>query len=351
MRSNAKWSALLQRSATLLLFLLLGAQPLPAQQSGQIEVSSEVDRSTIRIGDLINYRVTVRHAPDVTVIWPSLGSNLGAFEIREYEVEPERRVDGWLVATTRYTISTFDTGSFIIPPLVLEYAVGEDSALAQLQTEPLQIYVESMKPSEADGIRGLKPQAEVPRDWRLVALYSGAGLLLLLLVALAIWYFRYRRRGLSPFARPAPPPRPAHEVALEALRRLQQAQLPEKGEIKSYFIQLSDVLRRYLAGRFGFAAMELTTVELSQHFAGTDALSEAQQSQLLDVLELADMVKFAKFPAPAQACHDAFATVQGFVEATKPRPVMSEDGESASRDGRSESETPVPAESREATAT
>ena len=322
---------------------------LHAQQNGQISVDSQVDKSTINIGDLISYRVMVTHSEDVQVMWPSLASNLGAFEIRDYQVKEPRQQDGLIVEETEYTISTFDTGAYIIPPVILEYALSaSDSSLEQIQTEPLEIYVKSLLPSEEGDIRGLKPQVELPRDWRIIALYGALGLLALLIIAALIWHFKFRKKGESFFSKPAPPPRPPHEIAFERLRALEQAALFEKGEVKTYYSELSDIFRHYLAGIFGFDAMEKTTFEIVDHLAGKRQ-AHPHATLLQETLDICDLAKFAKYQSSREESVAAMAKVYDYVKATKPPPATEEPATGIAAAGNGDSSVPVKTKMQEAT--
>ncbi|MCK4965547.1 hypothetical protein KAS50_00870, partial [bacterium] len=71
---------ILIKTIIVLLILML---PLSAQES-RIIIESGVDRDVITIGGLIHYQITVKHNRDITVEYPGLAANLGAFEIRDY---------------------------------------------------------------------------------------------------------------------------------------------------------------------------------------------------------------------------------------------------------------------------
>ena len=66
------------------------------------------------------------------------------------------------------------------------------------------------------------------------------------------------RRG----ARPGPPPRPAHEIALERLDRLGAYGFLENADNRPFYFVVSEVIREYLGARYGFDSLELTTDEL-----------------------------------------------------------------------------------------
>ena len=119
--------------AVLIGIFLIGNSSLA--QEPQISISSKVDKSLIHIGDLIRYTIIVTHDRDVRVEMPGLGTNLGGFEIRDYDVEESRKQDGLIVSEVNYKISTFFTGEFEIPPLTVLYYTKGDSTVKALSTE------------------------------------------------------------------------------------------------------------------------------------------------------------------------------------------------------------------------
>ncbi len=297
------------------IWLALGALAAQEKPAPPVEVTSSVDRSQITIGDLIHYRIRVSRSPEVKVEWPSPGSNLGAFEIRDYALPEPREENGRIIEEMEYTISTFDTGAFVIPPIEVRYAVPPDTTRYQLKTEPIDIYVASLKPSLDGDIRGLKPQGVLPRDWGLILMYVGIALLVMALGVGAWFYWRYRKRGALPFVKPEPP-RPAHEIALEALKALEAEQLLAQGQVKEHFSRLSDILRAYLENRYFMPALESTTFEIVQYFSEDGRLG-GQIEPLEKVLNLCDLVKFAKYIPGDDEADQAMRLSYAFIEATR----------------------------------
>ncbi len=308
----SKVTARAMLAAAVVLWLAL---VLAAQSSAPVTLNSQVDRSRITIGGVVHYSVQVRHAPGIEVRWPALGSNLGAFEIRDYNEEKPREEKGQIIEEVRYTISTFDTGKFVIPPLQIGWVQPPDTVVRYLKSEPIEITVASLKPSLAGDIRGLKPQAVLPRDWRRVAMLAGAGVLLLALAGGAYWYLRRQKEGEGVLAR-REPPRPAHEVALEKLAQLEAENLPEQGLIKDHFSRLSEILREYLENRYFMPALESTTFEILEHFRSDGQLG-GQLQPLEQVLNLCDLVKFAKYLPAVDETAQAMERSRAFVESTK----------------------------------
>lgn len=278
-----------------LFFLIIVAIFIWAEedQSERISVSSSVDKSRITIGDLIRYTVTVTHDEHVEVELPGLGANLGGFEIRDYDVQDPHKKDGMVVSEAEYIVSTFFTGEFEIPPLTVAYRTAEDSAIQTLTTEKIKIVVESVKPSEAGDIRDIKPPVEIPRDWwqwgRWFVL--GGSVLVLALLGWILYRRKKQGKGLLPVREESP--RPPHEVACEQLDRLRQSDLLEKRAIKEYYIAISEIIRRYIEGRYFVIAMEMTTFEVMEGLSTAD-LPEEEYQLFRTFLSNCDLVKFAK---------------------------------------------------------
>jgi hypothetical protein len=286
-----------------------------AQQESPVAVESRIDKSAITIGDTVRYTVRLTRDENVKVNWPALGANLGMFEIRDYEKPDPRRVKGRVLEEISYTISTFDTGRFEIPPLAIEYQNPPDTSWHPLQTEKLEIYVASMRPSQDGDIRDIKAPWELPRDWKLFIGIAAAVAAIGMLAGIGFYYWRKRQgKGLLPERKE--PERPAHEVALEALRKLRESDLLATGQIKAYYVELTEIVRRYIEERYFVPALELTTGELMNNLQ-TVSLENSARETLQDLLESSDLVKFAKYePAPDEP-QRAFQLAEAFVETTK----------------------------------
>ncbi|MBN2030339.1 hypothetical protein JW824_08850 [bacterium] len=264
------------------------------EEGERISVSSSVDQSRITIGDLIRYTVTVTHDENVEVEMPGLGVNLGQFEVRDYEVQDPYKKDGMVISEAEYIISTFFTGEFEIPPLTVTYRTAEDSTMHTLTTEKIKIVVESVKPSEAGDIRDIKSPVEIPRDWWLLGRWFVLGGMIIMFGVFMMILYRRKKQGKGLLPRKEQPPRPPHEVAYENLERLRESDLLEKGAVKEYYIAISEIIRRYIEGRYFVVAMELTTFEVMEGLSQAD-LPEEEYQLFSTFLSQCDLVKFAKY--------------------------------------------------------
>ena len=152
----------------------------------------------------------------------------------------------------------------------------------------------------------------MPRDYRPL-LYLAAGVLgLIALVAGLYAVINRRRHG------PLAAPRPAHEVALEALSKLHAARLIEAGKHEEFYIRLSDIVRGYLEVRFHLRAPEMTTEEFLQVAQRDPQLTPPQRSLLGTFLSEADLVKFARYVPESSDAERAYHAAGEFVRSTAP---------------------------------
>ena len=306
---------------------LIQAIEQPAAQStseAPVTIFSSVDRSTITIGDLITYTVIIEHDKSVNVTLPSLGENLGGFEIRDYTVYDPSKEENRILDRVDYIISTFETGEFEIPPVEARYTIPPDTEEHIIKTESINITVESLKPSEEGDIRDIKPPWDIKFDWRPLLFYGLGGLLVVLLGIGTIIYIRKRRKGETLIPRKREPERPPHEIAYGELRRLEESNLLEKGKIKIYYSEIADIIRRYTEKRFQIESMELTTAQL------LTALENILEASLIDLyrqlLELCDLVKFAKFSPEVSQHIEALQQARTILDRTHWRETIPSEG-------------------------
>jgi hypothetical protein len=120
----------------------------------------------------------------------------------------------------------------------------------------------------------------------------------------------------------APPPRPAHVVALERLDGL-GATLASSTDLRPFVFELSEIIREYLGGRFGFDSLELTTEELVfklRRRVSVEAMPGLVLGEVEGWLSGCDLVKFAKLSPTSAEARGALETAIRIVEATRPRP-------------------------------
>ena len=97
---------------------------------------------------------------------------------------------------------------------------------------------------------------------------------------------------------------------------LEQSDLLDNGEVNAFQTQLTYILREYLEGRYDIHALESTTDDILTSLRSIGVPDE-WRVQLRQMLQTADLVKFAKAEPPLGFHVEALYSVKTFVEQTK----------------------------------
>ena len=81
------WGELMRRPILAFVVTLLLGLPVASAGESRASADASVDRSEVLVGDPIQYTVTVKRPPGVTVEWPSLGGAVGDLTVEASGVE------------------------------------------------------------------------------------------------------------------------------------------------------------------------------------------------------------------------------------------------------------------------
>jgi hypothetical protein len=274
------------------------------------------DSTHIQIGDPLGVKLSVKQAEGAIVQFPVFKDTLGSFEIIEARKKDTSKVGNETLFTQQFIVSAYDSGLYSVLPQKIYFTQNgvSDSVYTDVQfVEVTTLPIDTSKP-----IKPIKPPLDV--SWKLSDyLPYIIGALLLLLLAIAAWwlYKKYKNKDTKP-APPLVPKELAHVWAMKELQRLEQEKLWQKEEPKVYYTKLTDIMRLYLEYRFDVFAMESTTDEI-QRMIFRDDVPEDVQQKFLDVLKLADLVKFAKMTPLPEEHQRCLTNARDFVKATIPK--------------------------------
>lgn len=259
-----------------------------------ISVQSSISSDSMMIGDQLIYTLRVEAAQNVDFMLPMLSDTLS----RDLEILSPLSADtisaeGKRVVNHRYLITGFEPGMQVIPTQRVVYSTGElsDTALSM----PLMISVVDPVVDTSQQIKPIKPPINTPLTLREALPWAGMGMGALLLIG-GIYYLirRYRRKQAGPEGIPLKPTEPAHVIAFRELDKIKAEKIWEKGKVKLYYTRLTEVTRQYIERQYGIPAMEQTTEEIIQAFRKVNREDSLLDEMLRELLELADLVKFAK---------------------------------------------------------
>ncbi len=223
-----------------------------------------------------------------------------------------------LVYENKIDFIVWDMGVFDIPNPNIEVDSNSNTRVNTLQGSRLFVLPpEGVMPQDTtEAIMPIIPIIAEPVTWRdymWIAYIAGVILLALLL----IWLFlRYQRKKNEEPEIEEIIIRPAHIIANEKLNELDNKQLWQSGDIKGYQSELTYIIREYLENRYEIQALESTTGEIKRDLKAAN-FDQAHEKKLLEILQIADMVKFAK-AKPSDNIHQAFMDdAKSFVKATQ----------------------------------
>lgn len=268
-----------------LLFILLFTTSLFAQK-----VTTSIDSTKKKIG--AEFKLTLKASVNKTdkVVFPKV-KNFGALEVIEsYKIDTIKSNDKYELIK-KYGLTQFDSGKYTIPRIAI-LINGKPSFSDSLKVEVADVKVDTLKQKMYE-IKDIIP-VETSSDWWKYLL----GILLLVgLGFLAFWLFKkYYKK-----------PEKAEEIvytspiekATSLLQQLERKELIQRGEIKNYYSELTDIARTYIEEEIHIPAMESTTSELIVSLRNVAKnkklkLSKETLENLEKVLNQADLVKFAK---------------------------------------------------------
>ncbi len=298
--------------------LLLAALSARAQEIPVVTARVEPDR--ILIGDRFDYVIDVEKDLVQVVDFPVFEPRDGKIELVEScPVDTLERDGRRLKLRKRYRLAAFDEGKYNLG--VAEVLYADKNILDTLRSrDSLYLEVATFQiDSTSQSIYDLKAQKTLPFQLREIQGYITWGLFALLILAAAAYalhrWLAKRGKGFGDLFKPAPP-LPPHVAAIQALETLHNQKLWQNNRHKQYYSGLSDILRTYIAARWGVGAMEMTSDEIIEAMRAEE-LPDKARMDLTSILRDADLVKFAKAMPEAEQNESDYLKAYYFVEETK----------------------------------
>lgn len=111
-------------------------------------------------------------------------------------------------------------------------------------------------------------------------------------------------------------PLPLDRWALREIERIEATLLPPRGQAETYHTQISFVVRRFLAERYGLFALQQTTPEFLDATRQLPQLPAEEQARLTELFQRCDLAKFARAGASPEECHQTAAIARDLVRQT-----------------------------------
>lgn len=255
------------------------------------QVQASIDSTKIRIGSQFNLTLKAKVDTSASVNFPE-GKTFGSLEVlQSYPIDTIK--DGAMYELVKkYGLTQFDSGRYVVPSLpviINNKSIRTDSLLVEVRN----IEVDTLKQKMFD----IKPVLEAKSDtafwYWLLAILAGIGA-----AAYGVWWYLKKRKKPAPKAAKEVFVSPIEKATIE-LQNLEKKELLQKGAVKDYYSELTNIARTYIEEAIHVPAMESTTSELIEAMQLAVRkkrmnLTQDTFEQLEKILRTADMVKFAK---------------------------------------------------------
>lgn len=265
----------------------------------QVNVDAKLDTNAIIIGDQVDFRLRLQLPEDEPFRWPQLNDTLPEkIEIvNKSAIETTRLGDGYMNVEQTLRLTVFDSGYYVIRPL--EFYYGDDLS-ASISTEPYLLNVFTVEVDTTGTIKPIKGPIAAPLTFAEMLPWIILAVAVLVIGGLLIYYFTKKKKNEPVVFRRPKPKLPPWRIALDELEKLKSEKLWQQDRMKEYHSRLTDILREYVEATYSIEAMEMTTWEIIRAFAGAK-IEQVNLNKLRQILELADLVKFAKLkPLPEE---------------------------------------------------
>lgn len=275
----------------IIIILLMCAYALNAQL---ISVRSELSKDTIAIGEQAEYTFSMETSGSVEAEFPVFYDTISSsVEILSLLSVDTTFAEDKRITSGKYLVTSFEKGENVIQAKAVKFTSGEISDTAY--SLPLLLHVVAPVVDTTLAIKPIKPPVNTPVSFREMLPWIGIGLGGLLIIAVIIYLIRrYTKRKREPELFNLKPKEPAHIIALRNLDKLKKDKIMESSNAKQYYSRLTEIIRIYISDQYGLQAMESTSGEIMEEFKVVNREKRELNDMLEELLQLADLVKFAK---------------------------------------------------------
>jgi hypothetical protein len=265
----------------------------------QVSVKASIDSTLILIGKQSHLSFEVAQPKRMVVQFPLFADTLvsGVNVLGKPKMDTVDLGHDRIQVKQTYTITSFDSALYYIPAYKL--ISGRDT----FTTNPMSLKVITYTVDTAkQSIFDIKKVYSPPFDW--AAFFRMILIIALIIIALAAIVFvvwKYVLKKPIPFIEKGTVALRPHQKAIQDLDHISAQKLWQHGREKEYYTRLTAVIREYMEARFNIAALEMTSAEILEEALMIETEYPAAYDSLKKLLQVGDLVKFAKWhPVPEE---------------------------------------------------
>ncbi len=281
-----------------------------------IFVESSVDTTNYLIGDRVNYSLKITADKNVYPIQPFFRDSLKNIDIlKEFDpVISETQTEKFF--EYKYILTRFDSAEVTLPAIKVDYRIEGDTTLYTILSNPVSFSVHRITVSLEEDIKDIKPPFRIALNWWMIALWI---LISLIIIVLLIYLYKkyFRKKSVKEVVQLKKIEIPAHITALSRLDKLESEKLWQRGLVKEYHSDITEIIREYFEKRFDLPALEMTTSESLENLT-----RHPEARNIIDITEKflnnADLVKFAKYRPLSSVNEEMMLQAREIVNTTIP---------------------------------
>ena len=265
--------------------------------------TAKLDTNAILIGEQINFSIS--NPISETEVWPTYDEFLadGIEIIKQGKLDTNENL-----ISQNFIITVWDSGSYYIPPI----SFSENS-----KTQGLLLNVQTVILEEGAELKDIKQPMKAPIGWSDIWPWL-VGIIVLALIIFLLKKYVFNKKDEVKIEKPKVII-PADITAIQQLTALDEAQVWQAGNIKQYYTELSEIIRRYTENRFNFIALELATDEIISELKSK--VNNEQLASITILLQRADLAKFAKSKPDENENKESMQLAKHFVGQTKEKQI------------------------------
>lgn len=260
-------------------------------------IKSSVDKDNILIGQQLNLKIETSMPGNIyRLSWFSIPDSFGNFVIVTKNKIDSASSNGNLNFSQVLTITNFDSGRQVIPPLRLVVSTLEDDSSFNIYTDSFPVNVSYSPMDSIQPFHDIKTILEVKKEWPWWA-WPLVVLGIIILIGAIIFlakFLKKKKTTESLFTSKIS----AYDEAMQSLSELEKNRSLEAGKVKEFHFRLTEIFKRYLSRKSNSYKLHLTTDEILIDLNDVD-LPKEQISGFASALRMGSAVKFAQYIPPA----------------------------------------------------
>ena len=287
------------------------------------ETSSYVDTTSIRIGEQITYKINIKIDSLDEITFPK-AKDFAPFElIKEFKVDTNY-LDKKFIISKQFALTYFDSGTYYIPSQKLILLNKE------IELDSFEIIINPVKiDTTKQGLYDIKP---IMKSNTQIDFIFWLYILILITVICAFIFFRNKIFSFFTIQKLEVEYLTPYEKAVIELSKIKKLTYLSELDIKTYYSDLTFVIRNFIEEKIINNALECTTKELIQKLSLLKTskklnFSNSTLKNIEDVFSRADLVKFAKYQPETQSASIDLETLTKELENIKsilPKPSKDE---------------------------